>query len=99
MDYEVNYATLERAGSKATGLANDIAEVLADMHMDDVEGAIPGGVSGGAATSVSNSWKETSSTVSKALQAYGTHLTDNAVAYRQIEDKNAEAATKFFGGR
>lgn len=99
MDYEVNYSTLERAGNKAEGLANDIADVLAGMHMDDVEGAIPGGISGGAATSVSKSWKDTSTTVSKALQAYGEHLTSNAVAYRQIEDKNAEAATKFFGGR
>jgi len=66
VSYEVEYLTLKRAGSKAVGLAVDIEDLLTDMHMDDVEGAIPGGISGGVATSVSNDWKEASKTASSA---------------------------------
>lgn len=98
MSYEVEYLTLKRAGSKAVGLASDIEDLLTDMHMDDVEGAIPGGISGGVATSVSNDWKEASKTASEALKVYGDKLTETAVAYQKIEEANTQRASKFFGG-
>ncbi len=98
MDYEVEYSVLHRAGEKASGVATDIAGVLADMHMNDVAGAIPGGMSGGVATSVSNGWRDASDAAVKALEIYGENLTETAVAYRKVEEVNARAATTFFGG-
>lgn len=98
MDYEVNFATLDRAGHKADGLAADIDGTLQDMHMDDVAGAIPGGISGGVATSVSSSWKQTSQQAAQALQHYAKNLSDTARAYRKVEEANEQAANGFFGG-
>ncbi len=98
MDYEVDYSVLDRAGTKAVGVAADIAGVLADMHMNDVAGAIPGSMSAGVATSVSNGWREGSESAVKTLESYGKNLTETAVAYRKIEEANSRAATSFFGG-
>lgn len=97
MDYEVDYAQLDRAGQKADGLASDVAATLTGMRLDDVPAAVPGGMTAGAASHVDGQWVESTQQISEALTGYARRMAETAVAYRKIEDTAATAANDFFG--
>jgi hypothetical protein len=98
MDYEVDYDTLARAGTKAQGLAGDVAGTLRGMRLDDVAPAVPGGISAAAADHVDGKWADSSDELGAALRRFSEALAETAEAYRSVEDQAAAASESFFGG-
>lgn len=97
MDYEVDFAILEAAASRAGSVAKAAARPLSQMRIDGVGQALPGGVSGGVADRLDRAWVEAAEDISKGLDFYAEAMTSTAANYRAAEAAATEAASAFFG--
>lgn len=97
MDYEVDYAVLQVASSRATAIAGAAAAGLAELRIDGVGAAIPGGVSGAVADKLDQSWVGNAAELAEAFDGYAEALTATSANYRDIEDAATDNVTGFFG--
>lgn len=96
MDYEVDYAVLQIASSRATTIADAAATGLADLRIDGIGAAIPGGVSGAVADRLDASWVGNAAELTTAFEGYAEALTATSANYRHIEDSATDNVTGFF---
>lgn len=98
VDYEVDFAVLQRAGARAADVAQTASTGLSQMRIRGVGAAIPGGLSGGVADRLDAAWQSNGREISEAISSYAESLAASAENYRAAEQQATESLESFFGG-